>query len=343
MPVIAVDVMSGERGALECIRGAVLAIAADPDLQLLLVGDANLIAAELDSLRLAPGLRARLDIVAAAEVVLMTDAPREAIRRKKRSSMRIAIDLVHERRAAGVVSAGNTGALTAIAHFVLKCLPGIERAPIMSAIPNARSVTHMLDLGANTRATPLQLLQFAVMGSIVARDVHGVQTPRIGLLNIGAEETKGHELVQEAHVLLRALAAHADPARRIDYRGFVEGHDIFTGDVDVVVTDGFTGNVALKTMEGVAALIGARLRSEFRASFVTRLAGLIAQPVLRRVSGSLDPRRFNGAVMVGLGGVVVKSHGSAERVALARAIAIAAAAVRGGLVGHVDQALGAAH
>lgn len=342
MTVIAVDVMSGDRGARECIAGALLAVAADAELQLRLVGDPQTIESELAHLNAASQLRARCALVPASEVVLMTDAPRDAIRRKKQSSMRIAVDLVHAGRAGGVVSAGNTGALTAIAHFVLKCLPGIERAPIMSAIPNARSVTHMLDLGANTRATPAQLAQFAVMGHIVARDVHGIAVPRVGLLNIGVEETKGHELVQDAHVMLRALADDADPERRIDYCGFVEGHDIFTGEVDVVVTDGFTGNVALKTMEGVAALIGARLRAEFNASTTSRLAGLVARPVLRRVSASLDPRRYNGAVMVGLGGVVVKSHGSADHVAIARAIAIAATAVRRGLVGHVGQALGAA-
>lgn len=342
MTVIAVDVMSGERGALECIRGALLAAAAEPDLRLLLVGDPAVIDPELARLQVAPSLQARIDTVAAHEIVHMTDSPREAIRRKKDSSMRIAVDLVHEGRASGVVSAGNTGALTAIAHFVLKCLPGIERAPIMSAIPNARGVTHMLDLGANTRATPRQLAQFAVMGRIVARDVHGIAAPRVGLLNIGVEETKGHELVQEAHMMLRALASDADAERRIDYIGFVEGHDIFTGEVDVVVTDGFTGNVALKTMEGVAALIGARLRAEFHASVPSRLAGLVARPVLRRVSDTLDPRRYNGAVMVGLGGVVVKSHGSADQVSLARAIAIAATAVRGELVTHVGQALGTA-
>ncbi|MFO1427142.1 MAG: phosphate acyltransferase PlsX [Steroidobacteraceae bacterium] len=250
--------------------------------------------------------------------------------------MRIAIDLVHAGRADAAVSAGNTGALTAIAHFVLKCLPAVERAPIMSAVPNARGFTHMLDLGANTRATALQLEQFAVMGAIVARDVHGIAQPRVGLLNIGEEEIKGHELVREAHALLRARAG-AD----FDYVGFVEGHDIFTGEVDVVVTDGFTGNVALKTMEGVAGLVRDRLREEFTADLPSKLAGLFARPVLRRLAGTLDPRRYNGAVMVGLKGVVVKSHGRADRVAVARAIAIAALAADRGLTRHVAQALGA--
>jgi len=199
---------------------------------------------------------------------------------------------VHAGRAAACVSAGNTGALTAIAHFVLKTLPGVERAAIISAIPAAHGHTYMLDLGANTKATPEQLRQFAAMGAIVARDVYGVARPRIGLLNIGEEDIKGHELVQGAHALIGASG--------LNYVGFVEGDDIFSGDVDVVVTDGFTGNVALKTMEGVAGLIADRLRQEFQMSLLDRVAGLIARPVLRRAASGLDPRRYNGACMVGL-------------------------------------------
>jgi glycerol-3-phosphate acyltransferase PlsX len=332
MTVIALDVMSGDLGAQECVPAAVLALASDPDLRLLLVGDPAAIEAGLAG----TPVRARCEIVPATEIITMEDSPREAIRRKKHSSMRIAVDLVHEGRAAATVSAGNTGALTAIAHFVLKCLPQVERAPIMSAVPNERGHTHLLDLGANVRATPLQLLQFALMGAIVARDVHGIARPRVGLLNIGTEETKGHDLVQEAHALLRARGGGGV---EFDYVGFVEGGDIFGGEVDVVVTDGFTGNVALKTMEGVAGLISRRLRREFTASLPSKLAALLARPVLSRVSASLDPRAFNGAVMVGLKHIVVKSHGSADRVAMARAIAIAATAVRRRLIEHVTVAL----
>jgi glycerol-3-phosphate acyltransferase PlsX len=338
MTIIALDVMSGDLGAQECVPAALLALSGDAELQLQLVGDAALIERTLAAAGCTPKLRDRLQIVPASEVILMTDAPREAIRRKKNSSMRIAVDLVQEGCAAAAVSAGNTGALTAIAHFVLKCLPDVERAPIMSAVPNAQGHTHLLDLGANVRATPLQLEQFAVMGAIVARDVHDIARPRVGLLNIGSEESKGHDLVQDAHARLRARAA-SGTGNIFEYRGFVEGQDIFGGEVDVVVTDGFTGNVALKTMEGVAGLISGRLRREFTASAGAKLAGLIARPVLRRVSSSLDPRQYNGAVMVGLRRIVVKSHGSADRVALARAIAIAAIAVRRQLVEHVTLAL----
>lgn len=338
MTTLALDVMSGDLGAQECVPAALLALAGDTQLRLLLVGDFALIERILDSAGCTAALRERLQIVPASEVILMTDAPREAIRRKKQSSMRIAVDLVQEGRADAAVSAGNTGALTAIAHFVLKCLPDVERAPIMSAVPNAIGHTHLLDLGANVRATPLQLEQFAVMGAIVARDVHDIARPRVGLLNIGSEESKGHDLVQEAHARLRARAALGQ-GQVFDYRGFVEGQDIFTGEVDVVVTDGFTGNVALKTMEGVAGLISGRLRREFTANAAAKLAGLIARPVLRRVSSSLDPRQYNGAVMVGLRRIVVKSHGSADRVALARAIAIAGTAVRRQLIERVTHAL----
>jgi len=326
---LAIDVMSGDSEPREYVAGALRALADDPQLRLLLVGEPQLLGAELAA---APAeLRARTQIVPASQVVTMEEKPREAIRRKKDSSMRVAINLVHEARASAAVSAGNTGALTAIAHFVLKTLPGVERAAIISAIPAAHGLTQMLDLGANTKASPEQLRQFAAMGAIIARDVYGIVSPRIGLLNIGEEDMKGHEVVQAAHALLGASA--------LNYVGFVEGDDIFSGDVDVVVTDGFTGNVALKSMEGLAGLIANRMRQEFQASAWARLAGLVARPVLRRAAASLDPRRYNGACMVGLGGIVVKSHGRADGVAFARAIGTAALAVRHDLTKHIAQAM----
>jgi glycerol-3-phosphate acyltransferase PlsX len=245
--------------------------------------------------------------------------------------MRLAVDQVRDGHACACVSAGNTGALTAIAHFVLGTLPGVERAAIISAVPAAHGLTHMLDLGANTKATALQLRQFAAMGVIVAREVYGVANPRVGLLNIGKEDMKGHELVQEAHALLGPSG--------LNYIGFVEDDDIFSGDVDVVVTDGFTGNVALKTMEGVAGLIADRVRQEFQVSLLDRLAGLIARPVLRRAAAGLDPRRYNGACMVGLAGIVVKSHGRADGIAFARAIGTAVLAARRDVTAHIARAL----
>ncbi len=326
--------MSGDRTPRDYVAGVTQALRDDAGFRALLVGDPAAIESALNGAS-DSDLRERMEIVPASEVVTMGESPREAIRRKKRSSMRIAIDIVKEGRALACVSAGNTGALTAMSHFVLKTLAGVERAAIMSAIPSAHGHTHMLDLGANTKATPEQLLQFGSMGSIVARDVHGVNNPRVGLLNIGEEDMKGHEIVQAAHALLGASSA----ARVLNYIGFVEGDDIFSGDVDVVVTDGFTGNVALKSMEGVAQLISHRLKAEFAASLYGKLAGLIARPVLRRAAASLDPRRYNGACMVGLDGIVVKSHGGADSLAFSRAISLAANAARRGLTAHIAQAL----
>ena len=331
MTTIAIDVMSGDNSPREYVAGSLQALAHDRHVCALLVGHPGQIEPQLAGV--ADSLRQRIEIVPAATVVAMGDAPREAIRRKKDSSMRIAIDLVKEGRADACVSSGNTGALTAMAHFVLKTVAGVERAAIVSAIPSAHGHTQMLDLGANTKATPEQLRQFAAMGAIIARDIHGLEKPRIGLLNIGEEDIKGHEVVQAAHALLGST--------RLNYVGFVEGDDIFSGDVDVVVTDGFTGNVALKTMEGAARLIADRLKQEFRASWRDVLAGLIARPVLRRVAAGLDPNRYNGACMVGLAGIVVKSHGRADGAAFSRAITTATVAARRGLTTHIAQALAA--
>lgn len=328
MQPIAIDIMSGDREPRVYLAGVIRALTDDGDLHALLVGDPSLVNGSVPA-----ALRNRVEILGTSQVVAMDDSPREAIRRKKDSSMRRAVDMVHEGKASACVSAGNTGALTAIAHFVLKTLSNVERAAIMSAIPAEHGHTYMLDLGANTKATPEQLRQFALMGSIVARDIHRIERPRVGLLNIGDEEMKGHEVVQGAHVLLEASD--------LNYVGFVEGTDIFSGEVDVVVTDGFTGNVALKTMEGAAGLIARRMKREFTATALTKLAGLVAQPVLRRVAAGLDPRRYNGACMVGLNGIVVKSHGGADEVAFARAIALSAIAVRQQLTLHVSQALNA--
>src|SRR5688572_5037981 len=330
MASIAVDVMSGDRGAPECVPGVLRALAADPALEVILVGKPEIIEPALAGADAA--LRARASVFPAASVVGMSEHPRDAIRRRKDSSMRLAIDLVKDGRAAAMVSAGNTGALTAMAHFVLKTVGPVERAPIMSSVPARNGGhTHMLDLGANSKATAIQLAQFATMGSIVARDVFGIAKPRVGLLNIGEEETKGHELVQDAHELIRAGG--------VNYLGFVEGNNIFDGSVDVVVTDGFTGNVALKTMEGLAKLIVEQMRAEFTRDPLSKISGLLAGPVLRRVGVGLDPRRYNGACMVGLTGVVVKSHGSADAMAFAQAIATAAAAMRRGLPAAIANAL----
>jgi len=245
----------------------------------------------------------------------MDDLPVVALKRKKDSSMRVAINLVHEGRVQACVSAGNTGALMATSKFVLKTIRGISRPAICTRLPGIHGSTHMLDLGANPDCTPEILAEFALMGSVLAQSVEGIKNPRIGLLNIGSEEIKGNETVKRAGQLITES--------RLNYHGFVEGNDIYKGTVDVVVTDGFTGNVSLKTGEGLAALVNHVLQTEFRRNWLTRLAALCAMPVLNSVKRRLDPRRYNGASLLGLNGIVIKSHGSADTSSFFNAIKIA--------------------
>jgi glycerol-3-phosphate acyltransferase PlsX len=237
--------------------------------------------------------------------------------------MRVAVNLVKKGEAAACVSAGNTGALLATARFVLGMVDGIDRPAIVSAVPAAHGQTVMLDLGANPDCSAEHLVQFAVMGSVIASDLHGVDRPRIGLLNIGEEEIKGTDELREAH---RRLAASP-----LNYRGFVEGNVIFSGDVDVVVTDGFSGNVALKTMEGLARFIGSVMREEFTAGPLRKLGALAAGPALGGLKRRLDPGAYNGASMVGLAGVVIKSHGGADRAAFSSAVRVAIVEARKGV------------
>jgi glycerol-3-phosphate acyltransferase PlsX len=306
--------MSGDHGPQVCVPAALALLRERDDLQLILVGQPD----EIGPRARTAGLEdhPRLQIHPATQVVAMDEAPREALRRKKDSSLRQAIELVKSGRAAACVSAGNTGALMATAHFVLKALPGIERPAIVSALPAINGHTHVLDLGANAACTAQQLFQFGVMGSVVAADLGAVERPRIGLLNIGEEDIKGHQIVQQAHRLFLAST--------LNYVGFVEGDDIFTGEADIVVTDGFTGNVALKTIEGTARLIGAAMREEFTRTVARKAMALAAGPALRAIKERLDPRRYNGASMVGLNGIVIKSHGGADEIAFGNAIRTAA-------------------
>jgi glycerol-3-phosphate acyltransferase PlsX len=246
----------------------------------------------------------------------MHESPSKALRNKKDSSMRVAINLVKEGIAGACVSAGNTGALMAIAKFVLKTIPGIDRPAIIASVPSLNGHTHVLDLGANVDCSAEHLRQFAVMGYELVRSVDENPCPTVGLLNIGEEEIKGNEQVKQAAKLI------ADS--HINFIGYVEGNDIYTGNVDIVVTDGFVGNVALKTSEGVAKMISHSIREAFGRNFLTKLAGLVALPVLQSFKKRIDPRQYNGASLVGLRGIVVKSHGNADRVAFAKAIEIAA-------------------
>ncbi|OUR86409.1 phosphate acyltransferase [Methylophaga sp. 42_8_T64] len=305
--------MGGDHGPHVVIPAAISALKAHPDVNLVLVGNQEVIEAEL---REHSALNdERLSIKHASQQVAMDESPALALRGKKDSSMRVAINLVKEGQAAACVSAGNTGALMATARFVLKTLPGIERPAIVSALPTMKGHTYVLDLGANVDSSAEHLVQFAVMGSVLAESVDGITNPTIGLLNIGAEEIKGNERVKEAARLL----SETD----LNYYGFVEGDDLYEGVVDVVVCDGFVGNVALKASEGVIHMIRHFLRQSFGRNIFTKIAGLIAAPVLKRFRDELDPRVYNGANFIGLQGIVIKSHGGADVFAFTNAINIA--------------------
>ncbi len=329
---IAIDAMGGDRGPSICVPAALAAAREFPDVRLTLIGRQADLERELAAGNAPPNVACLF----AADVVEMTDHPREALRRKKDSSMRRALDLVKAGEANACVSAGNTGALMAMAHFVLKMLPGVERPAIVSLIPSRGGHTYMLDLGANASCTPEQLCQFAVMGSVLAVDLAGAHDrPRVGLLNIGEEDIKGNETVQAAHNLLSAGG--------LNYIGFVEGHDIFSDEVDVVVTDGFTGNIALKTMEGAARLIFDTVREEFTRNIARRLGALGARPALNALRSRLNPSRYNGATMVGLNGIVIKSHGGADLFGFQRAIEVAIQEARNGVPARIVERLGAPH
>jgi glycerol-3-phosphate acyltransferase PlsX len=316
--------MGGDHGCPVCVPAAVDVLDREPDVAIVLVGQPEQIQRYLPS---RPSLGNRLTIAPASQVVAMDERPQEALRKKKDSSMRIAIELVKSGRASACVSAGNTGALMATARFVLKTIDGIDRPAILSRIPSDHGYTHMLDLGANTECTAEHLVQFAMMGSIVAQQAAGMAKPRVG-----EEDIKGNDVVQEAGRLLAATSS-------LNYIGFVEGDDIFCGEVDVVVTDGFTGNIALKTMEGLARMLSGRIRAEFTRSVLRKLGALAAYPALRSLRAGLDTRSYNGASMVGLKGIVVKSHGSADQLAFANAIRVASSEARSGVPQKIAQGI----
>jgi glycerol-3-phosphate acyltransferase PlsX len=313
--------MGGDHGPSVTVPAALSALQRDADLRITLVGLKEPVQALLNGA--AAPLLSRIQLREASQVVTMDEKPQEALRKKKDSSMRVAIDLVKAGEADACVSAGNTGALMATARFVLKTIEGIDRPAIISRIRARHGHTHMLDLGANSQCNAEHLYQFAVMGSVVASDMHGIARPRIGILNIGEEETKGDSVVQDAARLLSASS--------LNYIGFVEGDDIFSGEVDVVVTDGFTGNVALKTMEGLANMLVGAVKTEYTRNPLRYVGALASWPVLRSLRKEFDPRTYNGASMVGLNGVVIKSHGSADTVSFANAIAVGLVEARKGV------------
>lgn len=312
MLTVAIDAMSGDGGTLVVVDAARTVLKSRNDVHLMLVGQPEHI---MQCMANDPLPEDRYSIVASTEVVTMDDSAAIALRSKKQSSMRLAINLVKDGSADACVSAGNTGALMAISKFVLKTVQGIDRPAIAAIIPAINGHTHMLDLGANVDSSATNLYQFAMMGSILAEAVDGIAQPRVGLLNIGSEDIKGNEQVKLAAPLLANST--------LNYIGFVEGNDIYTDKVDVVVCDGFVGNVSLKTSEGVARMVSHYLKEEFKRSWSNKLIGLLATPVLKAFGNRIDPRRYNGASLLGLQGVVVKSHGSADALAFANAINIA--------------------
>ncbi len=330
---IALDCMGGDYGVHVTVPAALDFLDTVEDAQVVLVGNPEAIESELKRRRATAGGRLRIE--AAMEVVAMDEAPASALRGKRDSSMRLAIDLVKSEQADACVSAGNTGALMAMSRFVLKMLPGIERPAIASFLPTQRGRTCVLDLGANVDCTAEHLLQFGVMGSSLVSAVEHVERPTVGLLNIGEEEIKGNEVVKLAAELMRDSS--------LNFYGNVEGTDIYKGTTDVIVCDGFVGNIALKTSEGLAQMLAMYLRQEFSRNLFTRLSGAMALPVINAFRRRVDPRRYNGASLLGLKGIVVKSHGSADSFGLRFAIQRACEEARNDMLHGISERMASIH
>lgn len=323
---VAIDCMGGDHGPVVTVPAALSFLRSHPAVSAILVGREEAIRPLLGDAQ--EGLGSRIRVQHATEVVGMDDPPAIAMRNKKDSSMRVAVDLVKNGEAAAAISAGNTGALMAISRFVLKTLPGIDRPAICSILPALKGHTYVLDLGANVDCTAEHLLQFGIMGSMLVAAVDHIDRPKVGLLNIGEEAIKGNEVVKQASELLRASG--------LNFCGNVEGNDIYMGSADVIVCDGFVGNVALKTSEGLAQMLTTILRQAFGRNIFTKVMALVALPVLKQFKQRVDHRRYNGAVLLGLRGVVVKSHGSADGFAFEQAIARAADAAGNRLIERIS-------
>lgn len=330
---VAIDAMGGDHGPRVTVPAALDLLKSDSKIKIILVGLTDAIEAELTANN--SHVSSRISIHHASELVLMDESPQSALKNKKDSSMRVAINLVKSGDASACVSAGNTGALMATARFVLKTLPGIDRPAIAGILPNQRGITYMMDLGANADCTPEHLLQFAIMGSVLVSCVEQKAHPTVGLLNIGSEDIKGNEVVKQTSELLRES--------HLNFFGNVEGDDIYKGTTDLVVCDGFVGNVALKTSEGLAHLMGGFLKEEFKRNWLTKIMALISIPVLKAFKRRLDPRCYNGASFLGLRGIVVKSHGGADAFAFRHAIAKAVEESRSGVLARITQQLEIEH
>ena len=328
---VAVDAMGGDHGPSVTIPATLAFLEDAPDARAILVGLPEPLAQALARAR-SPA-KDRVSVHACTEVIAMDEPPADALRKKKDSSMRVAINLVRDGEAQACVSAGNTGALMAIARFVLKTLPGIDRPAIASQLPTRQGVTTALDLGANVNCTPDQLLQFAVMGSALVTAVYGIERPTVGLLNIGEEAIKGNDVVKQTAELLKASA--------LNFYGNVEGDDLYKGTTDVVVCDGFVGNVALKVSEGLVVMLYDFLRAEFTRNPLRKIAAAAAWPALQAFKQRVDPRRYNGATLVGLKGVVVKSHGGADALGFRHALAKAHAEAVSGVLDKIAREIAA--
>ena len=325
--IIALDAMGGDNGPSMVVDGVLRVAEQRSDVRFLMFGDEAVLRPLLDA---RPKLRDIVELEHTAEVVRASDKPSQALRQGRNSSMRLAINAVGDGRAAGVVSAGNTGALMAMSKFVLKTLPGIDRPAICSVLPTIDGRRAMLDLGANVVCNSDNLVQFAIMGAAFARTVMELPRPRVALLNVGAEEMKGNDAVRTAAGVLKVAELP------MTFHGFVEGDDIAKGSVDVIVTDGFSGNVALKAVEGTSKLYTAFLRKAFTSSPVARLGYLLARPAMNRLRRRVDPRHYNGGVLLGLNGICVKSHGSTDAVGFANATSLAAEMVADNLIGKIN-------
>lgn len=330
--MISVDAMGGDHGPRAIVPGVARACErlAGQDVRFLLHGDAALIEPEL---KRSPGASCVSEVRHTATQIPMDEKPALALRRSKGSSLWNAVDTVKSGEAHAAVSAGNTGALMAISRLVLRMTGGLDRPAIVASWPTVRGVSAVLDVGANVTSDAAQLVQFAIMGSAFYRAVHGARRPSVGLLNVGVEDVKGHEEVREAHALL------TDADLDLDFRGFVEGDDIAKGTVDVVVTDGFSGNIALKTAEGTARFISGLLRESLTSSAQSKLGALIAAPALRRMRDRIDPGAVNGGPFLGLNGIVVKSHGGADAKSFANALKVAADLARSDYAAEIQRNL----
>lgn len=320
--------MGGDHGPSIVIPGVELAARAMPELRFLLHGDEARINAELAR---SPAAKAASTVRHTDKAIAMDEKPAQAMRRGKGSSVWNAVESVKAGEAGAAVSAGNTGALMAISKLILRMAAGIARPAIVASWPTLTGVTAVLDVGANVESDAEQLVEFAIMGAAFHHAVHGSARPTVGLLNVGSEEEKGHDEVREAHALLRAASFD------LDYRGFVEGNDIARGAVDVIVTDGFTGNIALKTAEGLARFFASELKATFTSGPLELIGALFASAGLNRMRRRMDPGAVNGAPLLGLNGIVVKSHGSADAKGFASAIRVAAELARGDFAAEIDR------